>query len=401
MSQSRAGEADEVKRASPLELFFDLVFVFALTQVTVLMADAGDWAGIGEGMLALTAIWWAWAAYAWLTNEVDPGESRVRIAVFAAMIAMLIAALALPEAFGDEALLFACAYLAVRVLYVALFAAGTRDAEVRAAVRNVAPRAVTVPAFLIAAAFLDGWAQAAVWILVIAGDFATGGVRGIEGFRLSPAHFAERHGLIVIIALGESIVAIGVALGGVDLGASDLVTAGLGVCIAAALWWIYFDRAAEAGELAIEAAAPGRQANTLARDSYSYLHLGMAAGIVLLALGVKSALAHVDEPLHDYAGFAACGGVAIYLLAQLAFRRRTGQPASGALVAGAAAAALLFPVAIEIDAIWSVAALAAIAAAVVVADGGRRTPSYAGSGRSRSTSSRAGRPSNMGRTSGR
>jgi low temperature requirement protein LtrA len=374
---SRTGEADEVKRASPLELFFDLVFVFALTQVTVLMADAGDWGGIGQGMLVLAAIWWAWAAYAWLTNEVDPDESPVRIAVFAAMIAMLIAALALPGAFENEALLFACAYLAVRVLHVAVFAAGTSDVGVRAAVRQLAPPAVTVPAFLIAAAFLDGWAQAVVWILVIAGDFVTGGVRGIEGFRLSPAHFAERHGLIVIIALGESIVAIGVGLAGVDLSAADLATAGLGVCVAAAMWWIYFDRAAEAGELAIEAAAPGRQANTLARDSYSYLHLGMAAGIVLLALGVKSALAHVDDPLDDYAAFAACGGVAIYLLAQLAFRRRTGQPASSALVAGAAAAALLFPAAVEIDAIWSVAALAAIAAAVVVADGRRRPPQEA------------------------
>jgi low temperature requirement protein LtrA len=371
---SRTGEAAEVKRASPLELFFDLVFVFALTQVTVLMADAGDWAGIGEGLLVLAAIWWAWAAYAWLTNEVDPGESRVRIAVFAAMVAMLIAALALPDAFGDEALLFACAYLAVRVLHIALFAAGTSDVEVRAAVRQLAPPAVTVPAFLIAAAFLDDWAQAVVWILVIAADFATGGIRGIEGFRLSPAHFAERHGLIVIIALGESIVAIGVGLAGVDLGAAELATAGLGVCIAAALWWIYFDQAADAAERAIEAATPGLEANTLARDSYSYLHLGMAAGIVLLALGIKSALAHVDDPLHDYAAFAACGGVATYLLAQLAFRRRTGQPPSGALVGGAAAAALLFPVATEMDAIWSIAALAVVAAAVVVTDSRHAPP---------------------------
>jgi low temperature requirement protein LtrA len=319
-------------------------------------------------MLALTAIWWAWAAYAWLTNEVDPREDSVRLAVFAAMIAMLIAALALPGAFGDEALLFACAYLAVRVLHIAVFAAGTHDVGVRAAVRQLAPPAVTVPAFLIAAAFLDGAAQAAVWLLVIAGDLATGGTRGIEGFRLSPSHFAERHGLIVIIALGESIVAIGVALAGVELSAADLVTSGLGVCVAAALWWVYFDRAAEAGERAIAAAAPGREANTLARDSYSYLHLGMAAGIVLLALGVKSALTHVDEPLHGYAAFAACGGVAVYLLAQLAFRLRTGQPASRALLAGAGIAALLLPVAVEVDAIWTLAALAAIAAATVVAD---------------------------------
>ncbi len=138
-------------------------------------------------MLALAAIWWAWAAYAWLTNEVDPAEAKVRLAVFAAMIAMLIAALALPGAFGDEALLFACAYLAVRVLHIVLFAAGTSDIGVRAAVRALAPPAVTVPALLIGAAFLDGWAQAAVWAFVIAADLVTGGIRGIEGFRLSPS----------------------------------------------------------------------------------------------------------------------------------------------------------------------------------------------------------------------
>ena len=360
--------AAEVKRASPLELFFDLVFVFALTQVTALMAAAGDWAGVGQGMLALAAIWWAWAAYAWLTNEVDPAEAKVRLAVFVAMVAMLIAGLALPGAFGDDALLFASAYLAVRVLHIALFAAGTSDVGVRAAVRQLAPPAVIVPAFLIAAAFLDGWAQAAVWIVVIAADLAMGGIRGIAGFRLSPAHFAERHGLIMIIALGESIVAVGVGLAGVDLGAGELVTAGLGVCIAAALWWIYFDRAAEAGERAIAAAAPGLEANTLARDSYSYLHLGMAAGIVLLALGIKSSVAHVDEPLHDYAAFAAGAGVASFLAFQLGFRLRTTGAASPALAAGALAALATIPLATAIDSTWTVAGLLALSLAVVAAD---------------------------------
>ncbi|HEX6115945.1 MAG TPA: low temperature requirement protein A [Solirubrobacterales bacterium] len=366
---SDRGGAGEAKRSSPLELFFDLVFVFALTQVTALMADAGDWAGVGQGMLALAAIWWAWAAYAWLTNEVDPREARVRLAVFAAMVAMLIAALALPGAFGDEALLFACAYLGVRILHVALFAAGSSDVEVRAAVRSLTPPAVIAPAFLIAAAFLDGWAQAAVWAFVIVADFVTGGIRGIEGFRCSPAHFAERHGLIVIIALGESIVAIGVGLSGADLGAAEIVTAGLGVLVAAALWWIYFDRAADAGERALHAAPPGLARNTLARDSYSYIHLGMAAGIVLLALGVKNALAHVDEPLDEVAAFAACAGIATYLAAQAGFRWRTTRSLKPALLAGALAALALLPVATAVDAIWAVAALVALATAIVAWDG--------------------------------
>jgi low temperature requirement protein LtrA len=361
--------ADEAKRASPLELFFDLVFVFALTQVTALMANAGDWAGIGEGLLALAAIWWAWAAYAWLTNEVDPAETKVRVAVFAAMVAMLVAALALPGAFGDDALLFACAYLAVRLVHIALFAAGTADVGVRAAVRVLAPPALIVPAFLIAAAFLDGWAQAAVWIAVITADFLTGGTRGIESFRLSPEHFAERHGLIVIIALGESIVAIGVGLAGVELEFGELVTAGLGVLIAAALWWIYFDRAAEAAERAVEAASPGRPQNTMARDSYSYVHLGMAAGIVLLALGIKSAVAHVDQPLSDYAAFASCAGVAFFLAFQLGFRMRTTRAGSPALAAGAIAALAGIPLAGAVDAVWAIAGLLVLTLAVIAVEG--------------------------------
>jgi low temperature requirement protein LtrA len=360
--------AAEVKRASPLELFFDLVFVFALTQVTALMADAGTWAGVGRGMLVLAAIWWAWAAYAWLTNEVDPARTSVRLSVFAAMVAMLVAALALPGAFGDDALLFACAYLAVRLVHIALFAAGSGDVGVRAAVRTLAPPALIVPAFLIAAAFLDGWAQAAVWVLVISADFVTGGVRGIGGFRLSPEHFAERHGLIVIIALGESIVAIGVGLAGVELGTAEVVTAGLGVVVAAALWWLYFDRESEEGERAVEAAQPGIEQNRLARDSYSYLHLPMAAGIVLLAYGIKNALAHVDEPLTEVAAFAACAGVAVYLVAQLGFRARTAQAVGPALAVGAVASLALIPVAAAVEATWAVAMLVALTTAVVIWD---------------------------------
>jgi low temperature requirement protein LtrA len=366
LSESSAG--GEVKRASPLELFFDLVFVFALTQVTALMADAGDWAGIGEGMLVLVAIWWAWAAYAWLTNEADPAATRVRLAVFAAMVAMLIAALAVPGAFEDDALLFACAYLAVRVIHIGLFAAATDDAEVLDAVRALGPPAVIAPAFLIGAAFLDGWAQAAVWIVVLAVDWVLGSTRGIGGWRLSPGYFAERHGLIVIIALGESIVAIGVGLAGVDLGVEELVTAGLGVAIAAGLWWLYFDRAAEAGEEAVGRAGSGLERNTMARDSYSILHVAIAAGIVLLALGTKKALGDVGEPLKAVAAFAACGGLAVYMLGQLGFRVRTRQPFSRALAGGAVAALAAIPLALTVDAIWALAALLVVTVAVVAWD---------------------------------
>jgi low temperature requirement protein LtrA len=358
----------ETKRVSPLELFFDLVFVFAITQVTALMAADPTWGGLVRGMLALTAIWWAWAAYAWLTNEVDPDDGAVRAATLAAMVAMLIASLALPDAFGDKALLFALAYLAIRVLHIGLFVVGTEDVGVRAAARTLAPPALAAPALLVVAAFLDRPAQEAVWVVVLVLDLLTGGIRGIGGFRLSPGHFVERHGLIVIIALGESIVAVGVGAEGTDLGAPELFAAALGVIVAGALWWAYFDDLVRVAEERLEEAPAGLERNRLARDSYSYLHLPMVAGIVLLALGVKKTLGHVDEPLGTMPGFALAGGVATYLLGQAGYRLRNGQGTDPARLAAAAACAVLAVLATSMDALVALALVAAVAAAMIVAE---------------------------------
>jgi low temperature requirement protein LtrA len=356
----------ETKRVSPLELFFDLVFVFAITQVTALMAADPTWSGLARGLLVLAAVWWGWAAYAWLTNEVDPDLPGVRIATFAAMIAMLIASLALPEAFGAHALLFALAYLAIRVLHIALFTAGTEDATVRDAVRTLAPPAITVPAFLILAAFLDSPAQELVWLAVIVADFFTGGIRGIGGFRLSPGHFVERHGLIVIIALGESIVAIGVGAEGAELDAGELTAAALGVIVAAALWWTYFDRIAPIAERSLEALPAGRERNVLARDSFSYLHLAMVAGIVLLALGVKKTLGHVEDPLKVIPALGVAGGVALYLIAQVGFEARNGRGLDPPRLLTALACAAVVPLATTMPALVSLAVVAALCSALVI-----------------------------------
>jgi low temperature requirement protein LtrA len=355
----------ETKRVSPLELFFDLVFVFAITQVTALMAADPTLGGLARGLLVLAAVWWAWAAYAWLTNEVDPDLPGVRVATFAAMVAMLIASLALPEAFGDHALLFAVSYLAIRVLHIALFVAGTEDVAVRQAARTLAPPAITVPAFLIAAAFLDSPAQEIVWVAVVLADFVTGGIRGIEGFRLSPGHFVERHGLIVIIALGESIVAIGVGAEGAELDAGELAAAALGVVVAACLWWTYFDRIGPLAESSLEAVPRGRARNVLARDSFSYLHLVMVAGIVLLALGVKKTLGHVDDPLKLVPALGVAGGVALYLVAQVAFEVRNARGLDVPRLMTAGACALAVPLAVAIPALAGLAVVAALCVALV------------------------------------
>jgi low temperature requirement protein LtrA len=284
------------------------------------------------------------------------------------MIAMLIASLAIPGAFEGDALLFAVAYLGVRTAHIALFAAGTDDVGVRAAARALATTALVAPGLLLLASAFDGAAQAAVWIAALALDYVGGGLRGIGGWRLSPGHFAERHGLIVIIALGESIVAIGVGAAGIDLGAGELAAAALGVTLSAALWWVYFDAALERVEERLHATPRGRARNVLARDSFSFLHLPLVAGIVLLALGVKKTLEHVDDPLKTVSAVALCCGVALYLAADVAFRRRClGLFERGRLLAAAACVALL-PVALELPALAALACIAAVCAALVASE---------------------------------
>jgi low temperature requirement protein LtrA len=356
---------DREKKVEPLELFFDLVFVFALTQVTARMAADTTAGGVLRGLLVLAAIWWAWAAYAWLTNEVDASRRSVRLAVFASMIAMLIASLAIPGAFEGDEVTFALAYLVVRWLHIALFAAGSDDVDVRAAVRSLAVTATVAPALLLLACAVDGTGQIVIWILVLLIDFGGGALRGIDGWRLSASHFAERHGLIIIIALGESIVAIGVGAEDVALGTGALLAAALGVTVSAALWWTYFDVALGTVEQRLDEAPAGHARNTLARDSFSFLHLPMTAGIVLLALGVKKTLGHVDEDLQGAAAVALCGGVGLYLLGDVAFRARClGRVDPQRLGAAVLLFALIWP-ATAVPALAALGMVAAVCAALV------------------------------------
>ena len=298
------------QRVTPLELFFDLVFVFGLTQVTSLMSAHPTWSGLARGMLVLAALWWAWTAYAWLTNTIDPDEGGARLAVFGAMAAMLIVGLAAPGAFDDDALLFGAAYLAVRVLHIVLYALAADDEDIRGAVMRLAPTSIVAPGLILGAAALDGTAQGIVWLVALAVDYSGPLYGGGRGWRVFPAHFAERHGLIVIIALGESIVAIGIGAAGIDLGGRVVLAAILGVVVSAALWWSYFDVVAIVAERKMTE-AKGVARSRIARDSYSYLHLPMVAGIILLALGVKKTIGHVDEPLESVPAVALCGGVAL------------------------------------------------------------------------------------------
>src|SRR5436190_3319606 len=290
-------ETERGHRVTPLELFFDLVVVFAITQVTTFMSNDATWGGLLRGLLLLGALWWAWSAYAWLTNALDPEEGAVRLAVLAAIAAMLVLSLAVPGAFGADAVLFGVAYLIVRLLHLVLFAiAGRGDRDMRRAVMRTLGASIVAPILLIVAGFIHGWAQLTLWGVALAIMYLGALVGHMRGFSVAPEHFVERFGLITIIALGESIVAIGVGAAGLPLDAGVLTAAILGVTVSACLWWAYFDWAVYVSQARLNAlTGPPRAA--YARDVYSYLHLPMVGGIVLFAFGLKTTIAHVGDPL--------------------------------------------------------------------------------------------------------
>jgi low temperature requirement protein LtrA len=356
----------EESRVTPLELFFDLVYVLALTQCTALMADEPTWEGLARGMLLLGVMWWSWVGYAWLTSVVNPEEGAVRLVMFAAMAAFLVVALCVPDAFGDRGLLFAAAYAVVRFAQIGLFLIASRDdPELRRAVWGLLASTALGTGLLAGASFADGGLQLGLWATALALDMGGPLVIDPAGWRLEPEHFAERHGLIVIIALGESIVAIGIgAEHGVTTGV--VVAACIGIAIAAALWWLYFDVVALVAARRLSNAAPGRERNTIARDSFSYLHFPMVAGIVLLALGLKKTLEHVGDPLKVVPAAALLGGLAVYLIAHVLFRYRNVHRFSWQRLLAAVALVALLPAAVELPALVTLGVAAVVLAAVIV-----------------------------------
>jgi low temperature requirement protein LtrA len=347
-------------RVTPLELFFDLVFVFAITQVTTLLSDDPTWAGLGRGLLVLAALWWAWTAYAWLTNTLDPEEGAPKLAMLAAMGAMLVASLAVPGAFGDDGVIFGVAYLVVRAMHIALYAlAGRGDRDLLGAVLRMTPSTVVGSTLIIAAGFLDGPVRPALWAIALAIDYGGVLIGSGQGWRVHPAHFAERHGLIVIIALGESIVAIGVGAKGIPLDAGVITAAVLGVAAAAAFWWAYFDFFAIRGQQELTRRRGAARAS-LARDAYSYLHLPLVAGIVLFALGMKKTLEHVGDELELIPALGLYGGSALYLLAYSGLRWRVARRLSTGRLTAAITFLVLVPVATEIPALAALALATAV-----------------------------------------
>jgi low temperature requirement protein LtrA len=378
MRMTRRVEAvREDSSATTLELFFDLVFVFALTQVTALMAAHVKPEFLLRGVLVLAVVWWCWVGYSWLSNVVKADEGTARVAMIVAMVAMFFIALAIPEAFDDipgglpGPTVFALAYLVLRSVHVVLFLmVSGDDPALRRQVLRFIPTMLGGTVLLLVAAQTSGTAQNLLWLAAVVADYGGTLAIGARGWRVNSArHFAERHGLIVIVALGESIVAIGVGVTAMPISWPILAAATLGLAVSASLWWAYFDTAALLSEQAFSRTR-GEHRVTMARTAYTYLHLPMIVGIVLVALGLKKVLEYVGDTAHHTLAdklygvplWALYGGTALYLLAHVAFARRTyGHIKTQRLVLAVVLVALV-PLVANLPALASLGVLAALLA---------------------------------------
>jgi low temperature requirement protein LtrA len=294
----------------------------------------------------LALIWWAWSAFVWAANATDPDGLPLRAALVVSMVAIFITGLAVPHAFGDDATVFALSYAVVRFIHLALYADASRRGNASwAAIAGFGTTVLIGMALLIAGSFFDGAPRTLLWIAAAAIDYA--GPAWLTRERLAGlqavavAHFAERYGLFIIICLGESIVAIGVGAAGQALDFELVAAISLSVLMVVGMWWTYFDRFAAEAEERLR-----RHDNPVlaAADGYSYLHLLLVAGIIVFAVGVKTAIAHVDEPLGDGARLCLCGGVALYLVGHAAFRLRMTGTLEVAKVVAAAAVLVVFAI---------------------------------------------------------
>jgi low temperature requirement protein LtrA len=359
-------EIAEERRTTPVELLWDLVFVFAITQVTTLLWRDLTWAGFGRAMLVLALVWWAWSAWVWAANAQNAGSPILRFCLLAASISIFISGLSIPHAFGGEGTLFAVTYAIVRFLHLGVYVDASKRGNAQWS--SMAGFLVTITigmVLLLAGSFADGALRIVLWVLAAAIDYAGPAwltrdrLRGLQ--HVAVAHFAERYGLFVIICLGESIVAIGVGALGPSaeraLNADLVVAVTIGLLITVAMWWTYFEGLADT---AAERLREHDDPVLAAADAYSYLHLVIVAGIITFAVGVKVLTRNgVTLPLPDPARLALCGGVALYLVGNASFAARMAGTVEYEKLAVAAALLVLYAVGGGIAA-WALAGAVAV-----------------------------------------
>jgi low temperature requirement protein LtrA len=361
------------QRATSLELFYDLVFVFAVTQVSHHLLDDLTWRGAGQSALLLLVVWWSWNYTTWVTNELDPESPVVRLLMIALMLASLLMAAALPDAFGGEAALFVGSYLAIQIgrHTFLTFVAADRGTIERERAGRILVWFVGAGVFWIAGAVADGTARTVLWLVALAIDYGAPlalfwvpgrSYIGEAAWEVTTAHFSERFALFVIIALGESIVLTGATISGAELDAATLTAFATAFLTTAALWWLYFTYGVRIAERRLELA---EHRTRMARDAYTYLHVVFVAGIIVSAVGDELVIAHPDEAVPSAEVAAIVAGPAIYLLAHGLFRLRLTGTVSWRRLAGAAACVVVGVVAAKADALVVALLVLAVLLAVI------------------------------------
>src|SRR5262245_35303885 len=334
MIEGVSGLPEREVRVSTLELFFDLVFVFTITQLTGVLVSGRDTESVLQVIVLLLVTWWMYDAYAWLTNTIPTERVRYRLTLIGGMGAFLVAALAIPSAFDSSGLAFGLAYLVIVLLHGAMYARGTSVSEV-AAILRIIPFSLVGATLLIVGGALGGTPQWVLWSCTAAFLWFTPKLTGTEGFVVSPAHFVERHGLVVIIALGESIVVIGTGAAGLAVDAGLVLVALLALAVSAGLWWLYFSDEEQVTAAMVD--APVERRPQLALAAFGYWHYGLLLGIVALAAGVKTAIGHPHDTLAGWIAVELAGGVALFAACDVGFRRALGIAGSRVRLAAAVA----------------------------------------------------------------
>ena len=357
--------ADRVVRVSSLELFFDLVFVFTVTQLTGVLVEGTDAEAVVQVVVMLLLIWWMYDGYAWLTNAITTERFRFRLLLIGGMGGFLVIALAIPEAYDGDGLAFALGYLVVVLLHSGMFVRGTSVTEMRAILR-IAPFNVFAAVLLIVGGALGGDPQWVLWTFAAVLLWLTPRVTSVEGFVVSVSHFVERHGLVVIVALGESIVVIGAGAAGLPLDGGLVLVALLSLGLSAALWWMYFSDEEEV-ERAFHDTPPKRRPQ-LALAGFGYWHYGILLGIVAVSAGVKKAIGDPYEPLNGWIAVGLAAGAALFVACDVGYRRTFGIARSQIRLVVSAIALATIPLGTEVGATAQIAALAALAAAALAAE---------------------------------
>jgi low temperature requirement protein LtrA len=304
---------------SALELFFDLVFVFTITQLTGLLARDPSVVGVLQVVLIFGNVWWMYGGYAWLTNAVPPRKLGGRLLLLVGMGGFLVVAIAIPTTFAGGGLAFGLGYLVVTLVHTGIFLRTSQQSVLRSMV-GLGPFNLGTAGLLVAAGVTNGLPR---WVLFGAGfvlHWVTPLLTSTGGFRIRPRHFVERHGLILLIAIGESVVAVGIGLGTIELPVGRIVTALLGLALAAGLWWLYFTGEEERAEQAMDRTPPeGRP--WLALAAFGYVFLPILIGIVLVATGMKLAVVGYNQAATVATAVFLAGGVAAYAIGLALFRR--------------------------------------------------------------------------------